>query len=107
MHADFVAVSSGIAASPGLEGCENVLTRSIRKLNPVFAPVKTRRALVFELELGRGCLTKSMSNDLYFIEYGSKELPLEHIALVPKGDFLTVTLLGKAMHACASNVDAY
>jgi hypothetical protein len=35
-----------------------------------------------------------MHREVYFIEYGSKSLALEHIALVPKGRFLTVALMG-------------
>jgi hypothetical protein len=34
---------------------------------------------------------------MYFIEYGSKRLALEHTALVPKGSFLTVAMIGKCI----------
>ena len=38
-----------------------------------------------------------MDREIYFIESGGKNLPLEHIALVPKGEYLTVALVGRSI----------
>jgi hypothetical protein len=38
-----------------------------------------------------------MDREIYLIESGSKHLPLEHVALVPKGDYLTVALVGRCI----------
>jgi hypothetical protein len=38
-----------------------------------------------------------MNREIYFIEYGSKHLALEHTALIPKGRFLTVAMIGKCI----------
>ncbi len=93
LNADFVAVSTGINADKDQN--ESSLFRSIKKLNPDYQPVKVRKSLIFELSVGRDYLMKYMNKEVYFIEYGSKSLPLEHIALIPKRDFLTIALIGK------------
>jgi len=95
MPASFVAVATGVNARTGRDYRENPLIRSIQRINPDFIPAKLRRTLVFELKVSPEVLEKNLKNEVYFIEYGSKELPLEHIALVPKGDYLTITVIGK------------
>ncbi|UCE43382.1 MAG: hypothetical protein JSV17_17445 [Candidatus Aminicenantes bacterium] len=95
MPASFVAVATGINARSGKDYRENTLVRSIQRINPDFVPAKLRRTLVFELKVSPEVLEKNLKNEVYFIEYGAKELSLEHVALVPKGDYLTVTVIGK------------
>src|SRR5208337_2268403 len=60
-------------------------------------PGKSRKAFIFELEVGEEYLARQMHRELYFIEYASKHLALEHTALVPKGRFLTVAMIGKCI----------
>jgi hypothetical protein len=43
-------------------------------------------------------LSRNLHRERYFIEYGSKRLSLEHVALVPKGRFLTVAMIGKRIN---------
>jgi hypothetical protein len=50
--------------------------------------------LIVELKPGRAYLTKYMHKEIYFIVSGSKKLRLDHISLVPKGDYLTLALVG-------------
>ena len=95
LDADFVAVSTGINVGGDLSN--NSLINSIKKLNPEYRPVQMRKSLIFELDVGRDYLKKYMNKEVYFIEYGSKNLPLEHIALIPKQNFLTVALIGKSI----------
>jgi flavin-dependent dehydrogenase len=95
MPFSFVTIATGVNAKAGKDYRENPLIQSIQRINPDFIPAQLRRTLVFELKVPREVLEKNMKNEIYFIEYGSKELPLEHIALVPKGDYLTVTVIGK------------
>jgi hypothetical protein len=94
LEADFVVIASGINAHCGLDYCDDPLIASVRRLNPSFEPGRSRRTLIFELDLGDEYLERNMHSEIYFIEYGSKSLALEHIALVPKGRFLTVALMG-------------
>ena len=95
--ADFVAVAAGINPRPGRAVQESEFTESCRAIMPGFIPPGVRRTLVFELKPGRDYLRKYMDREIYFIESGSRNLPLEHIALVPKGDYLTVALVGKSI----------
>ena len=95
MPCSFVAIATGVNAQARKDYSENPLIRSIRRINPEFIHARLRRALVFELKVPQEVLEKNLKNEAYFIEYGSKKLPLEHIALVPKGDYLTVTVIGK------------
>lgn len=97
MPASFVAVAAGVNARTGKDYAENLLIRSIQKANPEFAPAKIRKTIIFEIRVPREILEKNLKNETYFIEYGSKELRLEHIALVPKGDYLTVSVIGKCI----------
>ena len=40
---------------------------------------------------------RNLNREIYFIEYGSKQLALEHTALIPKGRFLTVAMIGRCI----------
>ncbi len=95
--ASFVAVSAGINSDFDQEYSKNELFKSISRLNPRFIPAKVRKALIFELEVGRGYLNKYMHKELYFVEYWFKDLMLEHVALIPKGEYLTIVLIGKSI----------
>ncbi len=76
---------------------DDALVASLQRLNPEFVPGKSRKAFIFELEVGEEYLARQMHRELYFIEYASKHLALEHTALVPKGRFLTVAMIGKCI----------
>ncbi len=93
----FAAVSTGINSGAGQHHAAAELAPFIRRMVTGFSPVKTRKALIFELDAGRDYLARYMNKELYFIEYGSRGLRLEHIALVPKGSFLTVALIGRSI----------
>jgi flavin-dependent dehydrogenase len=95
--ASFVAVAAGVNPRSGKNYEENPVIRSIQKLNPAFVPAKLRKTVVFEIKVPREILERNLKNEVYFIEYGSKDLHLEHIALVPKGDYLTVSVIGKCI----------
>ncbi|MGA3082331.1 MAG: hypothetical protein ABSD44_13330 [Terracidiphilus sp.] len=97
LDASFVCIATGINAHCGSDYSANDLIASVRRLNPSFVPGKTRKALIFELDVGEEFLDLNMNREIYFIEYGSKRLALEHTALIPKGRFLTVALIGKCV----------
>ncbi len=97
LNASFVAIATGINAHCGLDYCDDSLIASVKRLNPAFVPGRSRKALIFELDVGEDYLEHNLRREIYFIEYGSKRLSLEHTALVPKGRFLTVAMLGKCV----------
>ena len=97
IDADFVAIATGINARIGVADGDEGLASSIRRLNPAFTSGKTRQALIFELDVGEDYLARTMHREIHFIEYGSKNLDLEHTALLPKGRFLTVAMIGRCI----------
>jgi flavin-dependent dehydrogenase len=99
LDASFVAVATGINAHSGPGNQPDPLVASIRRINPAFTPGESRRTFIFELDAGEDYLRKHMSREIHFIEYGSPQLALEHTALIPKGRFLTVAMIGKCVDA--------
>jgi flavin-dependent dehydrogenase len=97
LEAGFVTIATGINAHCGLDYREDALIASVKRMNPAFVPGRSRKALIFELDAGEEYLERHLHREVYFIEYGSKHLALEHTALVPKGRFLTVAMLGKCI----------
>jgi hypothetical protein len=97
LDADFVSIATGINAHCGLDYRDDTLIASLQRLNPAFVPSKSRRAFIFELDVGEDYLQRNIHREIYFIEYGSKRLALEHTALIPKGRFLTVAMIGKCI----------
>jgi flavin-dependent dehydrogenase len=97
VEAGFVTIATGINAHGGLDYRDDALIASLKRLNPGFVPGKSRKAFIFELEVGEDYLARHMHREIYFIEYASKRLALEHTALVPKGRFLTVAMIGKSI----------
>lgn len=94
LETDFAVIATGVNVCPGKPHRESELFKSYRKINPRFIPPETRRALIFELKPGRDYLKKYMDREIYFIISGSGKLMFDHIALVPKGEYLTVALVG-------------
>jgi flavin-dependent dehydrogenase len=97
LNASFVTIATGINGDCGFDYSKDDLIASVKRLNPAFVPGKSRKAFIFELDVGEGYLERNMHREVYFIEYGSKHLAIEHGALVPKGRFLTVAIIGKCI----------
>jgi hypothetical protein len=95
LEAGFVTIATGINAHGGRDYRDDALIASLKRMNPAFVPGKSRKAFIFELEVGEDYLARHMYREIYFIECASKHLALEHTALVPKGRFLTVAMIGK------------
>ena len=97
LDASFVSIATGINAHCGFDYRDDGLIASVKRLNPTFVPGKSRKALIFELDVGEEYLERNLNREIYFIEHGSKHLALEHTALIPKGRFLTVAMIGKCI----------
>ncbi len=95
--ASFVTIATGINAHCGFDYRDDALIASVRRLNPAFIPGKSRKAFIFELDVGEDYLERNLRREVYFIEYGSKHLALEHAAVIPKGRFLTIAMIGKCV----------
>jgi len=97
MESDFACICTGIRSNFKEKCPKKSFWGSYQKINPLFIPPKARPALIFELKPGRQYLKKYMNKELYIIVSSSKKLDLEHIALIPKKDYLTVSLVGKSI----------
>jgi hypothetical protein len=97
LDASFVGIATGINAHCGCDDGSDGLIASVKRLNPSLVPGKSRKTLIFELDVGADFLERNMNREIYFIEYGSKHLAIEHTALIPKGRFLTVAMIGKCI----------
>jgi flavin-dependent dehydrogenase len=106
LEAGFVTIATGINAHGGRDYRDDALIASLQRLSPAFVPGKSRKAFIFELEVGEDYLERHMHREIYFIEYASKHLALEHTALVPKGRFLTVAMIGKSVDEAVSAGDS-
>ena len=97
LDASFVTFATGINAHCGHDYRDDPLIASLHRLNPSFVPARTRKTFIFELDVGEDYLQRHLNREIYFVEYGSRHLSLEHAALIPKGRFLTVALIGKCV----------
>jgi flavin-dependent dehydrogenase len=97
LDASFVTFATGINAHCGHDYRDDPLIASLQRLNPSFVPARTRKTFIFELDVGEDYLQRHLNREIYFVEYGSRHLSLEHAALIPKGRFLTVALIGKCV----------
>jgi flavin-dependent dehydrogenase len=94
IESDFVAIATGIHPLQGNVREHNPVLRAFMRINPGYSPPRLRPALIFELKPGRAYLKKYMNKEIYFVVSGSKKLRLDHISLVPKGDHLTLAVVG-------------
>lgn len=105
VEAEFLVFAAGVNGKPGLRAEDNPMVRAIRQVLPGFQPPRLRRALIFEMELD-AAQSPWLDEEVHFVEYGSKALPLEMCSLVPKRGFLTAVLVGRSVDAVVEPVAA-
>lgn len=101
IESEFVCICTGVNHNRE-KNKENSFWKSYRQINPLFTPPVTNAALIFELKPGREYLKKYMDRELYIIISGAGSLHLDHVALIPKGEYLTVALAGKSVDKALS-----
>ena len=102
IEADFVAFAGGVNHTLRHRTESHHLLQCLRQLMPGFSPPRLRRALIFELEVDPAH-TAELEGEIFFVEYGSRSLPLDMCSLVPKGQFVTVVLIGRAIDDLADH----
>lgn len=105
VEADLLVFAAGVNGKPGLRAEDNPMFQTIRQVLPDFKPPRLRRALIFEIELD-SAQPPWLDEEVHFVEYGSRALPLEMCSLVPKRGFLTVVLVGRCVDRLAESDDA-
>ena len=95
-EADFVAVAAGVNRKPGMDLGSDPVFATLAKVMPGLRPPKVRRAVISCVQAQEGLL-RIMEGEVHFAQHGSKELAIEMCSLIPKGDWMTVVLLGKSV----------
>ena len=96
IEADFVVFAAGVNQIPGEQTQKQPILKTIQTTNPGFKPPKVRKALIAEVEIKKD-LEGSLQGELYFMEYGSKELKIEVSSLLPKNKYITVVMMGRSV----------
>jgi flavin-dependent dehydrogenase len=98
LEADLVVFAAGVNQEMSQPTTASPMLRSLRSMVPEYVPPRLRRAAIMELQ----ALPKvpgHLSETIHFVEYGSRNLPLEMCSLVPKRGFVTVVLVGAGVDA--------
>ncbi|MDO8682667.1 MAG: hypothetical protein Q7N50_04215 [Armatimonadota bacterium] len=97
VEADFVVVAGGVNQTAGMSLENSQLIKSLRALIPQFRPPRVRKALICELKADKR-VARSKKGEVYFVDYGSKDLIVEMSSLLPKEEgLITLVLLGKSV----------
>lgn len=96
VEADFAVAATGVNQTPemGLETSD--LHRSLVEAMPGFRPPRVRRAIIGEMRVPEH-VRRLMEGQVHFVQYGARDLSIEMSSLIPKGDWLTVALLGRSV----------
>lgn len=99
LEADLVAFAGGVNGKIGsrLANTEYPVVW-LKKMIPGFEPPRLRKTIIFELSItGNEDFIQKIKGELYFILHGSRSLKLEMISIVPKGEYITLVLIGKCI----------
>ncbi len=96
LEADFVVFAGGVNRSPGMALKSDPLFAVLRRLIPRLQPPRVRRAAIAELQTDEELL-RPLDGEVHFAQHGSKEIDIEMSSILPKGKWITVVLLGKAI----------
>ena len=93
---DFLVVAAGVNRRPGMDLGLDPVFAALVKMMPGLRPPEVRRAVIACMEAQEELL-RTMEGEVHFAQYGSRELSIEMCSLIPKGNWITVVLLGKSI----------
>ena len=96
IEADFLVFAAGVNRVPGMDLGADPVYAALAQLLPGLRPPRVRTAVICEMQAQAGLL-RSMEGEVHFAQHGSKELDIEMCSLIPKGDWMTVVLLGESI----------
>jgi len=94
LEADFTVLACGVNQIPGMCLDDAPVFSSLQEMIPGFRPPRTRKALIAEVDVRDQLFMDRIRDEVYFTEYGSRDLTIELACLIPKGNFITVVLIG-------------
>lgn len=95
-EADLVVVAAGVNRKPGMDLGSDPVLAALAKVMPGLRPPKVRKAVIACMQAQEDGL-RAMEGEVHFAQHGSKELAIEMCSLIPKGDFMTVVLMGRSI----------
>jgi len=96
LEADFAVFAAGVNQTPGMSLESAPLVRALQDVIPQFRPPKVRKTLICELQTDERS-ARSMQGQTHFVQYGSRRLKIELSFLMPKGQYVTVVLIGRSV----------
>ena len=96
VEANFLVLAAGVNQALDKPIGKNPFWDVVRKAVPGYSPPGVRRSLICEVEIQQD-LEAFLEGEIYFIEYGSKNLKIEMSSLIPKGRYITAVLLGRSV----------
>ncbi|MCZ7665235.1 MAG: hypothetical protein M5U22_20940 [Thermoleophilia bacterium] len=96
LEADLAVFAAGVNQSPGAQVASVPLYQAIGRLLPHFVPPKIRKSLICEMQADESLL-QYMEGEAHFAQYGAQDLRIEMSSLLPKGQIVTIVLLGKSV----------
>lgn len=95
-EADFLVFAAGVNQMAGMKIEDNRLFASLKRILPDYRPPEVRKTLIFELEVEPDFMD-GVTGEVYFAEFGSKDLKIDMFSLVPKENYITIVLIGPAI----------
>jgi hypothetical protein len=101
--ADFLVFATGINDSPGMQSNHTTGRELYARLCDKYRPPRLRKALIFELE--GPCPGDPGERNLHYVECTEGGLELEMCSILPKREYLTVSLIGRSVDRADSHKD--
>ncbi|WP_238946968.1 NAD(P)/FAD-dependent oxidoreductase [Seongchinamella unica] len=101
--ADFVVFATGINDSAAMYASHTTGRELYTRLCEGYRPPRLRKALIFELE--GHCADELREGELHYVECSEGGLDLEMCSILPKREYLTVSLIGHSVDSADSHQD--
>lgn len=95
-EAHLAVFAAGVNRKPGIELGSDPVYAALAKMMPGFHPPQVRRAVISCVQAEEDQL-RVMEGEVHFAQHGSKDLSIEMCSLIPKGQWMTVVLLGRSI----------
>lgn len=101
--ADFLVFATGINDSAAMRANHSTGREIFSRLCTGYKPPRLRKALIFELEGPR--IGELKEGELHYIECTEKDLELDMCSILPKREYLTVSLIGRSVDMAEGHRD--
>ena len=93
IQANFIVFAGGVNQTLGKPFEKQPLVKIIQRIIPRYRPPKVRKAFIIEVGMEKH-FEEILEGEIYFVEYGSKDLKIDMSSLLPKNKYITIVLLG-------------